>query len=201
MSDRPKTLLQHAGVPSTPGRLGDAVVVLVDFQMEYVGGALRLVGVDAAVAQAAKLLRLARETGTPVFHVVHHGRAGGALFDPEGPHCAIVPDLAPAGDEAVIRKTLPNAFAGTDLADRIDATGRKDLILAGFMTHMCVAATARAALDLGYRGTVVAGATATRDLPDPLGGVVPADAVHRATLAALADRFAVVVTDAAALAS
>jgi len=42
----------------------------------------------------------------------------------------------------------------------------------------------------------VASATATRDLPDPLGGIVPAGEIQRATLAALADRFAVVIRDA-----
>jgi hypothetical protein len=61
----------------------------------------------------------------------------------------------------------------------------------------------RAALDLGYRTTVVADATATRDLPDPLMcpesyGVQKAETVHRATLAALADRFAIVVRNARA---
>jgi hypothetical protein len=42
---------------------------------------------------------------------------------------------------------------------------------------------------------VVASATATRDLPEPLGGIVPADLVHRTALAELADRFATVVPD------
>jgi len=51
----------------------------------------------------------------------------------------------------------------------------------------------RAALELGYQSTVVASACATRDLPDGLGGIVPAAVLHRACLAALADRFAVVV--------
>ncbi|HYG91496.1 MAG TPA: hypothetical protein VD978_35170 [Azospirillum sp.] len=58
-----------------------------------------------------------------------------------------------------------------------------------------MATTVRAALDLGHRPTLVATATATRDLPDPLGGVMPAAEVQRASLAALADRFAVVVRD------
>jgi hypothetical protein len=57
------------------------------------------------------------------------------------------------------------------------------------MTHMCVSTTVRAALDLGYRCTVIATACATRDLPDGRGGVVPAGIVHRANLVALADRF------------
>lgn len=62
------------------------------------------------------------------------------------------------------------------------------------MTHMCVSSTARAALDLGYRVTVAGDAAATRDLPDPSGGVISADALHRAALAELGDRFAVVTT-------
>ncbi len=76
---------------------------------------------------------------------------------------------------------------------------RKHLVVAGFMTHMCASSTVRAALDLGYRCTVVAGACTTRDLPDGCGGVVAAAEVHRAELAALADRFATVVPDTAAL--
>jgi hypothetical protein len=54
---------------------------------------------------------------------------------------------------------------------------------------------ARATLDLGYRNTVVAKAAATRDLPDGADGVVPAAELHRANLAALADRFSIVVRD------
>jgi nicotinamidase-related amidase len=89
------------------------------------------------------------------------------------------------------------------LQKTIDATGRKELVVVGFMTHLCVSATVRSALDLGYRTTVVADATATRDLPDPLvapeaQGVQKAESVHRATLAALADRFAIVVRNARA---
>ena len=113
----------------------------------------------------------------------------------------IIEALRPQPGESVVVKSLPNAFAKTDLHDRLAATGRRELILAGFMTHMCVSATARAALDLGYRNTVVANATATRDLPDPLGGAVAAEVVKRAALAMLADRFAIVVPDSAALAA
>jgi nicotinamidase-related amidase len=68
------------------------------------------------------------------------------------------------------------------------------------MTHMCVEATARAALDLGFKATVIAAATATRDLPDPVGGEgIAAAEVQRNALAALNDRFAVVTKDVAAL--
>ncbi len=96
-------------------------------------------------------------------------------------------------------KGLPNSFAGTTLAAMLDKLGRKELIVAGFQTHMCISATVRSALDHGYRSTVVASACATRDLPDPLGGApLSAAEIHRNSLAALHDRFATVVASAAA---
>ena len=64
---------------------------------------------------------------------------------------------------------------------------------------MCVSATARAALDLGFRTTVVANACATRDLPAIDGSTLLADEVHRVALAELADAFSIVVSDADAL--
>ena len=68
-----------------------------------------------------------------------------------------------------------------------------DVILAGFMTHMCINSTARGAFNLGFRPTVVAAATATCDLPDSDGGIVHAPALQVASLAGLRDLFAVIV--------
>ena len=102
--------------------------------------------------------------------------------------------LMSTGTESIVSKPLPNAFAQTDLDAALKKLGRTQLVIAGFMTHMCVSSTARAALDLGYKATVAADAAATRDLPDPMGGVIAADALHRAALAELADRFAIVAT-------
>jgi nicotinamidase-related amidase len=199
MAAQPKSLLQIAGAPAHPSPLAKSVLVIIDAQLEYVKGNLQLAGVDAAVSEAAKLLKLARTNGVPIFHIVQHAPAGRPLFAEDGPYAAIVPQLTPAAGEVVVRKALPNAFAGTELNDLIKSTGRSEIIFAGFMTHMCVSASARCALDLKYRSTVVANATATRDLPDPLGGVIPASVVHRTALSELADRFAIVVKDTAAL--
>lgn len=194
----PVTLLQMAGAEPRPHSLAESAVVMIDAQMEYRDGKLPLPGIDAAVAEGAQLLTLARRQGRPVINVAHQGRAGG-LFDPEGPGFPFIPAAAPGPGEAVVRKSLPNAFAGTDLAARLEALGVRSIIVGGFMTHMCVSSTVRAALDLGIGCTVVAGACATRDLPDGAGGVVAAAALHRAELAGLADRFAVVVPRTAEL--
>jgi nicotinamidase-related amidase len=187
----PPTLMEMAGVHPAAGHLSESVVLVIDAQREYVDGSLPLVGMDRALAEGSRLLRRARAAGTPVIHVVHRG--AGPLFNPAGPYFAIAEPMAPVEGERVIEKRLPNAFAGTDLAQRLAATGRKHLIVIGFMTHMCVSSTVRAALDLGYATTLVADATATRDLPDGSGGTIPAQAVQQASLAALADRFATVV--------
>jgi nicotinamidase-related amidase len=186
------TLLQMAGVNAAPAKLSDAVVVVIDAQNEYVSGKLPLAGVDTALAQIAKLLLSARAAGAPIIHIVQRGRSGG-LFDPDGPNFKFAAQAAPRAGEAVVEKPLPNAFAKTDLQAKLQASGKKTLIIAGFMTHMCVSATARSALDHGYGVTVVSDAAATRNLPDPLGGPdLPAEQIHRIALAELADRFATV---------
>ena len=192
------TLLAHAGIRLEPAALSEAVLVLIDMQREYSDGRLALPGVGPAVAAAAGLLARARRLGTPVIHVQQQGRPGG-LFDPAGPTADPIAAVAPAAGDVVVKKTLPNAFAGTDLADRIAATGRGKLVVVGFMTHMCVDSTTRSALDHGLATTIVASACASRDLPDPLGGVRPAAEVHRAALTALADRFATIALEAQAV--
>jgi nicotinamidase-related amidase len=195
---QPRTLLEMAGADPSPVRLGEAALILIDCQNEYLDGKLALPGIDAAIVETARILEKARGRDTPIFHIVHRGSRGG-VFDREGHGGQISAPLRPEPGEAVIEKTLPNAFARTSLQDRLLETGRQRLVIAGFMTHMCVSSTVRAALDLGYRSTVVAAATATRPLPVPGGGVIAADALQKAALAELADRFAIIVPDAAAL--
>jgi nicotinamidase-related amidase len=191
---RPKTLFEMAGVEPAMAPLETIAVVLIDMQMEYVDGMLALPGAAHALTEAARLVEWARGAGRPVIHIQHKGRAGG-LFDPAGPGFAIAPAVAPRPGEAWLLKGLPNSFAGTELEAEIRRRKVEQVIFAGFMTHMCVSSTVRAALDRGIGAAVLASACATRDLADPEGAVVPAAALHRAELAALADRFALIVPD------
>lgn len=184
------TLNEIFGRKVAPARLGAAPLVLIDCQNDYLAGPLALVGVEAAVAAAGRLLDAARARGSKVIHVVQKGAAG-SLFDLDARGGAIIDRLVPRAGEAVVVKVRPNGFSGTTLLDELSGTG-SEIIVAGFMTHNCVSSTARAALDLGLYPTVVADACATRDLAGP-GGIVSAADVGRVELAALADRHAVVV--------
>lgn len=198
---RPKTLLEMAGAAGIPFAWEKAALVIVDAQNEYLAdGGLPLTGVDAATAEIARLLADARKAGAPVVHVRHHGRPGGALFNPESPKADFISAVRPLDGEAVVTKGLPNSFAKTNLDDLLKGFSRTDVIICGFQSHMCISATARSALDHGYRAAVVASACADRDLPDPTGGAtIAATDMHRITMAALNDRFAVVLKDAGAI--
>jgi nicotinamidase-related amidase len=101
--------------------------------------------------------------------------------------------VAPRKDEPVVVKGYPNAFTETELLGLLAASSGRDLVIAGFMTHMCISSTARGAFSLGYRPTIVAGATATRALPGPYGQVVSAAALQAASLASITDMFGLVV--------
>ncbi len=190
----PKTLLELAGANLEPPRLEAASLVLIDMQNEYAQGPIAVTGCEEAVDQAASLLEKMRKAGRPVIHVAHKGRTG-SLFDRDAHRGAFIGSVAPHESEAVVEKGLPNAFAATTLADLLEDAGKTELILIGFMTHMCVSSTARAALDRGYRVTIDARACATRDLPDGIGGVIGSQTLHDVALAELADRFAIVARD------
>jgi nicotinamidase-related amidase len=187
----PKTLRDVSGLGPDPVPLRASALVMVDLQNTYREGVMRLEGVEAAIAEARRLLGRAREAGIPIFHIQHDAGAG-SPYDLNAAIGRISDEVAPCAGEAVITKHYPSAFVQTDLEARLRASGAKDVVIAGFMTHMCVNPTARSAFNLGFRPTVVAAATATRDLPDLEGGIVPAAALQAASLAALGDLFAVV---------
>ena len=189
------TLRNVAGLPSKPNALADSALIMIDCQNTYREGIMALSGVEAALAEGQRLLEHARRLGVPVIHI-QHDAGPGSPYDIRAEIGRIAGIVAPAGAEPVLVKNYPSSFVGTDLHERLQKLGVKNLVVAGFMTHMCVNSTVRGAFDLGYAATVVAKATATRPLPLPTGKVVSAEAVQDSSLAAMGDLFAVVVESA-----
>jgi nicotinamidase-related amidase len=182
--------LMGLGDQATP--LRETALVMIDCQNTYRQGVMQLDGVEPALAEAARLLTRARAAGIPVFHIMHDAGEG-SPYDVRAEIGQISDEVAPAEGEPVIVKNFPNSFVGTDLEVQLTKLPGRELILAGFMTHMCVNSTARGAFNLGFHPTVVASATATRPLPGPDGTPVPAAALQAASLAAIGDLFGVVV--------
>ncbi|MBK3545104.1 isochorismatase family protein [Streptomyces sp. MBT60] len=183
------TLRELNGFDATPATLTGSTLILVDFQNTYTRGVMELDGWQPSLDAAADLLARAREAGTKVVHVINDGGEG-TPYDIRAEIGQIHPAVAPAAGEPVVVKQAPNAFHGTDLGEHVPEG--QDVIIAGWMTHMCVTFTAEGAFLRGNRPTVVADACATRSLP-VLGSDLDAAQVHGGALATIGDLYGVVV--------
>ncbi|MGE4193123.1 MAG: cysteine hydrolase family protein [Pseudodesulfovibrio sp.] len=167
-----------------------SALLIIDIQNDYFpGGRMELVGAQEAGSAAARILARFRERGLPVFHVRHESvREGASFFLPGTAGADIHPLVTPLDGETVVTKHFPNSFRETPLLEALRSAGATRLLVAGMMTHMCVDAGVRAAVDLGFDCAVLADGTATRDL-DFGGETVPAHRVQGAFLAALGSAY------------
>lgn len=178
----------------------NTALLIIDLQNDYFpGGKNPLVDSPAAAGQAALLLDFFRQNRWPVVHIQHISRRPGAsFFVPGTPGAEIYPAVQPLAGETVIEKQFPNSFRGTRLHAHLQELHIERLVVSGMMTHMCLDAGVRAAVDLGYECLVGGDACATKDLA--FGGqVIPAVQVHAAFLAALAAAYAQVADCSRAL--
>ncbi|MBT2528416.1 isochorismatase family protein [Streptomyces sp. ISL-99] len=186
------TLRDVIGLDNTLPRLSETTLIMIDFQNTYRTGVMALDGAEPALAAGARLLAAARSAGVPVVHVINDGGEG-TPYDIRTEIGAISPEVAPADGEPVVVKQFPDSFHRTDLERKLrDLDAGPHLVLAGFMTHMCVSFTAQGAFNLGYRPTVVAEATATRSLTAPDGSTVPAATLQAGSLTTITDLFGTV---------
>jgi nicotinamidase-related amidase len=166
---------------------GGALIV-IDAQQEYFAplGKVVLPAGPAAAERIAAALAWARGRAVPVLHVTHESRKPGAtIFAPGSPALAIHPDAQPREGEPVVQKHLPGSFTGTPLEALLRERGVRRVVLAGFMTQMCIDTTARQAAHLGFQVTVLADATAAMAVKGPDGETIAADQVHRTHLGSL----------------
>jgi nicotinamidase-related amidase len=172
-------------------------LLLIDFQNDYFSeGKWPLNGAKQAAEQGVKLLAEFRSKGLPVVHVRHEFLTDDAPFFIAGSEGAkIHPSVAAREGEPVILKHKPNSFRDTELQAVLTQLKIHNLIIVGAMSHMCIDAGVRAAVDLGYGVSVAHDACATRDL-EFNGITVPAAQVHAAFMAALTPSYATVSSTA-----
>ncbi|WP_280482395.1 cysteine hydrolase family protein [Nocardia cyriacigeorgica] len=196
-----ESLRSVVGLDDSAPRLRDCALIMIDYQNTYRTGVMALEDAEPALAAGARLLERARGAGIPVVHIINDGGEG-TSYDIRAEIGAISAEVAPIDGEPVVVKQFPNSFHATELEQTLRDSGVEpggDLVLAGFMTHMCVGHTAQGAFNLGYRPTVIAEASATRALTGPDGTVVPAATLHTAALTTVTDLFGIVVPTVDAL--
>ena len=69
----------------------------------------------------------------------------------EAERLAIVDEVAPVGDEPIVRKPRMNAFFGSELQTLLTSRDISTLVLCGVATNFVVESTARYAVDSDYR--------------------------------------------------
>lgn len=161
-------------------------LILIDIQNDYFpGGKGELENPIVAATQARELLDFFRWQGWPTVHIQHVATRPSAItFLPDTEGVKIHASIAPLPSETIIVKHFPNSFRETDLLEHLKGLDVDRLVLSGMMTHMCVDASMRAAVDFGFPVLLAADACATRALT--YGEMkIPAQYVHAAFLAAL----------------
>jgi nicotinamidase-related amidase len=179
------------------GFMTNQAVIVVDIQNDYFSGdKWPLAEVDAATHNASAVIEAARKNGDLVVHVQHVTLAEGApFFVPDTEGVQLHPKTRNLPNERVIVKHHMNPFRETDLQQILEDNGIEQIVVVGNMSHMCIDAVTRHAVDLGYQATVVHDACATHDLE--FNGVrVPAMQVHAAFMASLRIGYAKLVSAA-----
>ena len=174
--------------------MNQAALIVIDIQNDYFpGGRCELERPLEAAAKARKVMDAFRAHPMPVIHIRHASiRPGADFLLADTPGSEIHELVEPLPDETVFLKHYPNSFKDTPLRGHLREAGIKEVVLVGMMTFMCVHATARAAVDLGFSCTVVHDATATKAIA--FNGVdVPAAQVQAAFHGALAFAYAEVM--------
>lgn len=177
------------------------ILLLIDVQMAFTDGVYLGVGRNNKNAErlCGQLLTHWRKKDWPIIHVRHSSTSSGSRLHASHPGFAFHPEVQPIEGEAIITKSVNNAFIGTDLKDRIAECESRTLVIVGLTTDHCVSTTTRMAGNYGYDTYLVADATATFDRVGVTGGHYDAELIHQTALASLEGEFATILDSATLL--
>jgi len=118
--------------------LENSVLLLVSAQQEFNPefGKLPAHNFKTSSESLRFCLETARLNKVPVIHVMTVCDPNSEIFSVGSATTKPIQFLEPKSNEKVVMKTTPNGFFKTNLKDEIDATGRKNLIIAGYSTHV-----------------------------------------------------------------
>lgn len=131
----------------------DAVLLVIDIQ-ERLGAAMPAERLEAVVKNTGILLEAAKTLGFPVVATEQYPRGLGPT---------VAPVREQLGEDAApIEKLCFSCAASDDVSRRLESLGRKQVIVVGMETHVCVFQTVRDLVLRGLRPFVVNDATCSR---------------------------------------
>ncbi|QPC76241.1 hypothetical protein HYE68_006993 [Fusarium pseudograminearum] len=176
------------GVQPSTASPTDSVLIIIDAQNEYAEGKLKVTNVAESRKVIAALLEKYRAANGSIVHVVHATPEGAPVFTPGTKLAQEFDELKPKDGEAIIQKNYPGSFAKTDLQDVLDKTGKKKVVLTGYMAHVCVSTTARQAAERGFDVLIPEDAVGDRNIPG-----VDADQLVKVALSEIGDAFGTII--------
>ena len=142
----------------------------------------------------------ARAAGVPVVVVQNFAPADSPLFARGSVGAELHPVVASRARDHYVEKSLPSAFAGTDLKAWLAGRGIDTIAVAGFMTHNCDASTVFEATHASLAVEFLADATGAVPYANDAGSASAED-IHRVFSVVMHSRFAAVASTDAWLAA
>ena len=91
------------GLGQTAPVLSDSALIMIDFQNTYRKGVMQLTGVEEAIKEAQKLLKIARDIKIPIIHI-QHDAGPGTPYDVKAEIGTISDEVTPVAGESLITR-------------------------------------------------------------------------------------------------
>lgn len=142
--------------------LQKSALLVIDIQNDYFpGGKMTLEDADNASLKAKKILEYYRKNKLEIIHIQHIASESSKGFFISGTEgVKIHNNVLPIKNEKIITKNVPSSFVATDLQDYLEKNNIKKLIITGMQTNVCVTATSKDALVLGFEPIIIGDTTA-----------------------------------------
>lgn len=178
-------------MPSTPRR----ALIVIDVQNEYVTGKLPIEypEISLSLANIGCAMDAARAADIPVVVVQNSAPAESPVFAKGSAGWELHAVVSSRPHEHHVEKSLPSAFAGTDLGAWLKRHEVDTISVVGYMTHNCDDSTVKEALHAGLAVEFLADAAGS--LPyENRAGRASAEEMHRVFTVVMHSRFAAVAT-------
>jgi nicotinamidase-related amidase len=175
--------------------MSNRALVVIDVQNEYISGNLPIAYPELreSLSNIGAAMDAAVLAGIPIIVVQQVAPENSPIFARGSRGFALHEVVTSRSYDYLIEKTLPSAFASTDLADWLSARAIDTIAIIGYMTQNCDESTARDAAHRGLTVEFLSDATGTLAMANHAGSV-SAEELHRTVLVVLQSRFAAVTT-------
>ena len=170
-------------------------LVVIDVQNEYETGGLRIQypPVADSLRNIGRAMDATHAAGIPVIVAQQSSPADAPLFATGSRGWELHPVVAGRPREHYLRKTLPSAFAGTDLGEWLVAHAVDTLAVVGYMTHNCNDTTIKHAFDASLQVEFLMDASGSVPYANRA-GTATAEEIHRVFAVVEQSRYAAVMT-------